>query len=112
MPTLAPMDTGVHKERNGYERTVLFAEPIGSTLVLFKVDIRVDRIPELSHARVYRWLPGTVPAWHLMHETPPMEFWYDMPSYVRFASDRTARSTWRLALELLEIARSVFRAPV
>lgn len=106
---IAPMDTGVHKEGNGYERTILFAEPTEPGLVLFKVEIRVDRIPESSFARGYEWQPH-LQEWTLVDQIGSAEFWYEVPGWERFASDRTERSTYRLALDVLENLRQAHRA--
>lgn len=113
MKTIAPMDTGVHKQGSGYERTILFADRTDQHgLVLFKVEIRVDRIPEQSFARVSQWTSGEDATWVPIDEMGAIQFWYDVPGWERFASDRTERSTYRLALELLEVAREIHRALV
>lgn len=112
MTILTPMDTGVHAVGKGYERTILFAERlISPTLVLLKVDIRVDRLPEKSSATISEWNTDTK-EWQEFERFGASRFWYDVPGWERFASDRTDRSTYRVALELLEVVRLAYANPV
>lgn len=108
MKHLAPMDTGVHKEGNGYERTILFAEP---GLPLLKFELRVDRIPELSYAEIGTWNPEHQ-VWELFERFGASRFWHDVPGWERFSSDRTDRSTYRLALELVQLVRVAYAEAV
>lgn len=108
MKHLAPMDTGVHKEGNGYERTILFAEP---GLPLLKFELRVDRIPEKSYAKISEW-NAAKREWDQFENYGASRFWHDVPGWERFSSDRTDRSTYRLALELVEIVRVAYAEAV
>ena len=106
-----PMDTGVHKVGNGYERTILFTNvrSVHEVLPIVKVDMRVDRIPEQSYAKVYEWSSDPRSSqggsWTEIASYGSMNFWYDMPGADRFASDRTERASWRLAMDLLQAYR-------
>lgn len=113
MTILAPMDTGVHAASigKGYERTILFAEVFGKDLLLLKVEIRVDRLPEKSFAKISGWNTDTK-EWQEFERFGASRFWYDVPGWERFASDRTDRSTYRVALELLEVVRLAYASPV
>lgn len=94
-------DTLPHRQGEGYERTILYrnwddADPRR----LARVQIRIDRSPINSFARVDLWIPAT--GWQFIVAVRPDAWWSLMPGYNRAHTHAAERLTLNLADELLD----------
>lgn len=99
-------DSGVYQEGQGYERLILVRGwDTDEPQRLARIHIRVDRVPDLSFARLVAYEhPITLdeqPAVNI--SLPPADFWREMPGYLRWANDSSEDKTWALAERLVKI---------
>lgn len=87
-------DTEVHPVGDGYEREVLVQEWNPNDMFqVAKIEIRVDRKPEDSYAKISVWVSGSGGGWNQIAQIASTEFWVTVPGWQRWSSSKADTRT-------------------
>lgn len=99
-------DSGVYESGLGYERLALVhnwnPEDGGHLARLY---VRVDKNPSASFARAEAWTPNA--GWQVIANIGPVDFWREMPGYLRWANDTSHAKTRQLLDRLYGILTEI-----